>query len=148
MNHPAVGWAMALAAFVAGYLAYGWPGVALAFTAITFWLLLQFNRAVRVLRIAGGNPIGQVPNAVMLQARLVKGMRLPQILKLTKSLGRPIGDTPPGVVENYAWTDAGGDEVHVLLRDGRLIEWSLHRAAAEGAVDAATEAAANNGPAA
>jgi hypothetical protein len=130
LNHPAVSWALALAAFVVGYVGYGWAGVALAFTAVTFWLLLQFSRAVRVLRTAGGNPMGQVPNAVMLQAQLVKGMRLPQILKITQSLGRPIGDAPPGVVENYAWTDAGGDEVRVVLNNGRLIEWALHRAAA------------------
>ncbi len=129
MNHPAVGWLLAIAAFAAGYWVYGWKGLALAFTAITFWLLLQFNRAVRVLRTAGANPMGQVPNAVMLQARLVQGMRLPQILKLTQSLGRPIGDAPPGAVENYAWADGAGDEVHVQLRDGRLVEWSLHRSA-------------------
>ena len=130
MNHPAVSWGLALAAFVVGYVGYGWAGVALAFTAVTFWLLLLFSRAVRVLRTAGGNPVGQVPNAVMLQARLVKGMRLPQILKVTQSLGRPIGDAPPGVVENYVWTDAGGDEVRVVLQNGRLTEWALHRAAA------------------
>jgi len=130
MNHPAVGWGLALAAFVVGYLVYGWPGVALAFTAITFWLLLMFNRSVRVLRLAGANPMGQVPNAVMLQARLVKGMQMQQVLKQTQSLGRPIGDKPPGVVEHYAWADAGGDEVRVMLNNGRLVEWSLHRAAA------------------
>ncbi len=130
MNHPAVSWGLALAAFVVGYVGYGWAGVALAFTAVTFWLLLLFSRAVRVLRTAGSNPIGQVPNAVMLQAKLVKGMRLPQILKITQSLGRAIGDAPPGVVENYAWTDAGGDEVRVVLRNGRLTDWALHRAAA------------------
>jgi Flp pilus assembly protein TadB len=130
MNHPAFSWALALAAFVVGYVGYGWAGVALAFTAVTFWLLLQFSRAVRVLRTAGSNPMGQVPNAVMLHARLVKGMRLPQILKITQSLGRPIGEAPPGVVENYAWTDGGGDEVRVVLHGGRLTEWALHRAAA------------------
>ena len=130
MNHPAVNWGLALVAFVVGYVGYGWAGVALAFTAVTFWLLLQFSRAVRVLRTAGSNPMGQVPNAVMLQARLDKGMRLPQVLKVTQSLGRPIGDEPPGAVEHYAWTDGGGDEVRVVLRNGRVTEWALHRAAA------------------
>jgi hypothetical protein len=133
MNHPAFNWLLALAAFVVGYVGYGWAGVALAFTAVTFWLLLQFSRAVRVLRTAGSNPIGQVPNAVMLQAKLVQGMRLPQILKITQSLGRPLPTTAeaqPGEVEHYAWTDAGGDEVRVVLRSGRLTEWALHRAAA------------------
>jgi hypothetical protein len=130
MNHPAWSWGLALAAFAVGYAAYGWRGVALAFTAVTFWLLLQFSRALRVLRLAGDNPVGQVPNAVMLQARLSKGMRLPQVLKLTQSLGRRIGEAPEGDVEHYAWSDAGGDEVRVVLRDGRVTEWALHRAAA------------------
>jgi hypothetical protein len=130
VNHPAFGWLLALAAFAVGYVGYGWRGVALAFTAVTFWLLLQFSRAIRTLRMAGGRPVGQVPNAVMLQSRLVKGMRLQQILKLTQSLGRPCGDAPQGAVEHYAWTDAGGDEVRVVLRGGRLVDWALHRAAA------------------
>ena len=127
MNHPALGWGLALLAFVAGYVGYGWPGVALAFTATVFWLLLQFSRAVRVLKVAGGNPVGQVPNAVMLNARLSKGMRLPDILRTTKSLGRRLGEA--GTVETYVWTDAGGDEVHVELQGGRVSSWSLHRAA-------------------
>ena len=132
MNHFALGWMLALAAPVAGYIGYGWRGVALALTVTVFWLLLQFSRAVRVLRVAGGNPVGQVPNAVMLHARMATGMRLPDILKITKSLGRRIG-VEGGAVERYAWADAGADEVQVELRDGRVTAWSLRRAAAAAA---------------
>jgi hypothetical protein len=123
-----LGWALALAAFVAGYVGYGWRGAALALTAVVFWLLLQFSRSLRVLRAAAGRPVGSVDSAVMLHARLHAGMRLPQILKLTRSLGTKLADEPD---ETFAWADAGGDSVQVQLREGRLAAWTLHRA--EGA---------------
>jgi hypothetical protein len=118
-----LGWAMAALAVVMGYLSYGWLGLALALTVTAFWLLLQFSRALRVLRIASANPVGQVANAVMFQSKLNKGMRLPNLLKLTRSLGKKLADDP----ETYAWTDAAGDAVQVELRDGRLISWQLQR---------------------
>lgn len=120
-----LGWGLALLAFVAGYVGYGWRGVFLALTVVVFWLLLQFSRSLRVLRDAAGQPVGSVTSAVMLHSRLHEGMRLPQVLKLTKSLGQKIGDEPE---ETFAWTDPGGDSVHVQLREGRLARWTLHRA--------------------
>jgi hypothetical protein len=121
----AIGWALAAAALAAGYAGYGWPGVALAFSVIVFWLLLQFTRAVRTLRQAAGRPVGEVDSAVMLHAKLHAGMRLPQVLALTRSLGRKVGDTP----ETWAWRDAGGDEVQVQMQmQGTRVErWTLHR---------------------
>jgi hypothetical protein len=130
MNSPALGWALVIVGFAVAYASYGWRGVALAFTVTAFWLLLQFSRALRALREAGANPIGQVPNAVMLHARLQAGMRLPQILKITRSLGRRLDEQPGGALESYAWTDEGGDEVRVELRNGRVTSWELKRAGA------------------
>jgi hypothetical protein len=124
----AFGWGLAIAAVAAGYISYGWPGVAMAISAVVFWLLLQFSRALRVLREASGNPVGQVPNAVMLHARLQLGMRLPAILKMTRSLGRAVGDAPKGGRESFVWTDAGGDEVRVELLKGQVTAWVLKRA--------------------
>jgi hypothetical protein len=128
--HAASGWALAVAAVVVGYVGYGWRGLALALTITVFWLLLQFSRAVRVLREASGKPVGQVPNAVMLHAKLQVGMRLPAILKITRSLGQKTSEEAAGAPEGYSWTDAGGDQVRVELRDGRLTRWELQRAAA------------------
>lgn len=123
-----IGCALAVAALAVGWWSYGWQGVVLAITVIVFWLLLQFNRAVRVLRIAGSNPVGHVANAVMLHARLKTGMRLPEVLVLTRSLGHKVAEDPP--TETWAWTDAGGDTVQLTLRNGRLTHWELQRAAA------------------
>ena len=120
-----LGWLLALAALVAGYLGWGWRGVVLALTVIAFWLLLQFSRSLRVLRAAGGRPAGQVPSAVMLHSRLARGMRLLDIVKLTHSLGVRVSDEP----EVWAWRDAGGDELRVVVHRARVITWTLRRAA-------------------
>jgi hypothetical protein len=118
-----VGWALAVAAIAIGWVQWGWPGVVLAITVIAFWLLLQFSRALRVLRTAGQAPVGHVASAAMLNAKLHKGMRLPQILALTKSLGQKIADDP----ETFEWTDPGGDRVRLELRQARLALWTYLR---------------------
>lgn len=129
MNGAWLGWGLAVAAVAAGYVGYGWKGVALAVTVAFFWLLLQFSQSLRVLRIASERPVGAVPNAVMLNARLSPGMRLPEVLKLTRSLGRRVAEEP----ETWAWADAGGDEVVVQLDGGRISRWELKRKPAEPA---------------
>ena len=126
-----VGWALAVAAIAVGYAVYGWPGVVLAFSVIVFWLLLQFSRSLRVLRMASGNPVGAVPSAVMFNAKLQKGMRLRDVLQLTRSLGRRIVETDTD--ETWAWADAGGDEVQVHLHGGRVTAWNLSRSEAPAA---------------
>jgi hypothetical protein len=127
--NAAISWVLVVGAFAVGYIGYGWRGVALAVTVTVFWMLLQFSRALRVLKEAGGNPVGQVPSAVMLHSKLQKGMRLPAVLKLTRSLGRRLDDAAAAGPESYAWADAGGDEVRVELRGGRVAQWELKRVA-------------------
>jgi hypothetical protein len=126
--HPILTWLLPLAALGVGFRVYGWPGVVLALTVIAFWLLLQFSRTLRVMRLAAQAPVGHVANAVMFNAKLSRGLRLPQVIALTKSLGRQAPDTP---VETWVWADAGGDEVHVQFdASGRCSGWQLHRQAA------------------
>ncbi|MDT7833597.1 hypothetical protein [Aquabacterium sp. OR-4] len=135
----AFGWLLALAALLAGWFTYGWPGVALAFSVIVFWLLLQFSRAMRAMRQATGAPVGEVASAVMLNARLRQGLRLMDIIGMTRSLGEKLADTP----ESFRWRDAGGSSVTVELRAGRCVRWTLHRPE----VPEAPEAPAANTPA-
>jgi len=129
LHGAAVGWALAAIAITIGYLQWGWAGVALAVTMIVFWLLLQFSRALRVLRNAGRAPVGRIDSAVMLAARLQRGQRLPQILALTRSLGTRAGGEHDGR-EVFEWRDAGDDVVRAELVRGRLVHWQLLRAAA------------------
>jgi hypothetical protein len=129
MTDDVLGWGLAALAVGVGYWSYGWPGVLLAATAIVFWLLLQFSRALHTLRLAAGTPVGQVPSAVMLHARLQPGMRLTDVIKITRSLGRKVGDDP----ETFAWCDASGAEVQIEFVRGRSRVWQLQRNAQAGA---------------
>ena len=122
----ALAWGLVALAVAAGYVGYGWPGVLLAFTVTIFWLLMQFSRALRVMKHAASRPVGHVASAVMLQSRLHKGMTLAQVIKFTASLGRRCGDEP----EAWAWRDEAGDEVVVELQAGKLSAWRLQRAEA------------------
>ncbi len=123
---PLLGWVLAAMAVAAGYAGDGWRGVVLALSVVVFWLLLQFSRALRVMRRAAARPLGTVDSAVMLSARLQPGMKLMQVLALTRSLGLKAA----GASETWIWTDAGGDIVRVELRAGRIARVSLVRAAA------------------
>lgn len=127
--NAALGWALAIVAVTVGYLKYSWPGVALAVSVVVFWLLLQFSRALRVMRQAAGRPVGSLDNAVMFHAKLRLGMKLMDILPLTRSLGQKVADDP----ETFVWTDAGGDRVRVELRGGQCTAFALERAEAEAA---------------
>lgn len=120
-----IGGALALAALVLGGVLYGWKGVILALTAVVFWLLMQFTRLMRVMRMAGSSPVGHVDSAVMLNAKLKPGMKLVDVLPLTLSLGRKTADAP----ETYVWTDQGGVSVEVVLEGGRVARWNLQRPA-------------------
>jgi hypothetical protein len=118
-----IGWALAAALMLAGWQQYGWQGLLVAVSAVIFWLLLQFNKAVRVMRQAGSAPVGYVESAVMLNARLKAGMNMMQVVLMTRSLGQKTGDDP----ESYRWTDPGGSHVTVALRRGRIASWTLWR---------------------
>ncbi len=121
--NPWIGWVLATAALAAGWFAYGLRGVALAATVIAFWLLLQFNRLVRVMRGAAESPLGRVDSAVMLHAKLHAGLTMAKVVALTKSLGRRADDAR----EVYIWTDAGGASLSISFIKGRCASWVLAR---------------------
>jgi hypothetical protein len=118
-----IGIALALTALIGGGLLYGWQGLVLGVTIVSFWLLLQFSRFIRVMRIAAEAPMGQIDNAVMLSTKMRLGMKLVELLPLTRSLGNKLSTSP----ETYAWTDAGEVQLVVVLEQGRVSKWSLLR---------------------
>jgi Flp pilus assembly protein TadB len=120
---PLLGWALAVLAVAVGYAVWGWAGVALAVTVVVFWLLLQFSRALRVLRAAGSRPLGHVESALMLHSKLSPGLQMMQVVQLTKSLGERVREEP----ETWRWHDEGGDAVEVELAGGRVRSWQLLR---------------------
>jgi hypothetical protein len=134
----ALGWGLAALAVALGYAVYGWQGVAIAGSAMVFWLLLQLSRAMRVMRTAGDAPVGTVPSAVMLQSKMRAGLRLMDIILLTRSLGEKLADDP----ETYRWRDPGGDSVEVELAGGKVRSWRFNRVAEAAAPAAAPPAGA------
>ena len=123
--NPLLGWVLAVVAVAAGWQGYGWPGVALAASVIAFWLLMQFNRSLRVLRNAGTAPVGHIDSAVMLNAKLQAGMPMIKVVALTESLGRRVSEAP----ERWAWVDPGGAEVVLDFERGLCQRWALNRPA-------------------
>ena len=124
---PSLGWLLAVVGLAAGYRAYGWPGVLFAATVVVFWLLLQFSRALRAVRQAAEAPVGSLRSAVMLHAKLRKGMTLPQVLAATGSLGEKMDALSAGAEERWRWRDDSGAAVTVHLKRGKVFEWSLVR---------------------
>ena len=118
------------------YRSYGWAGVALVGGAIVMFLLLQFNRAMAVLRRAADRPIGTVASAVMLNAKLKPRVNLMHVVAMTRAIGelRTPKDTQP---EIFRWTDASGSWVDATFVAGRLTEWTLVRPSVSDEADAA-----------
>ncbi len=115
---------------VAGYR-YGWPGVAAISGGLVMWLLLHWTRLMTVMKRAASQPIGWLPSAVMLNAKLKPGVNLLHVVAMTRSLGERLsaeGEEP----ERYRWTDNGGSSVTVTLQGGRVTAWELQRPSAEG----------------
>jgi hypothetical protein len=134
MHNPWIGWLLVGALGVLSWRAYGpVEGIALTVTATVFWLLLQFGSAARAMKKAAQRPMGQVPSAVMLNARLRAGQTLLQTIRQTGSLGAPLaGD------DNWAWSDAGGARVELAFVRGKLARWSLVRPESQGDAEAGT----------
>jgi hypothetical protein len=70
----------------------------------------------------------------MLHAKLRTGMRLLDILPLTRSLGQKIDlEAAPSATsgaaadEVFEWSDASGARVRVVMARGRCAQWSLLR---------------------
>ena len=111
---------------------FGWPGIAMAAGGVVMWILLHFTRLMTILRKASDRPIGHVASAVMLNAKLKKGLTLMHVIAMTRSLGEQLsakGEQP----EVFAWTDNGRSCVRCTFVGGRLTDWSLDRSADTGA---------------
>jgi hypothetical protein len=129
-----LGWLLAAVFAFASWRAYDLAGLAFAASAIVFWLLLQFNRAIRVMKNAAASPVGHVASAVMFHARLARGMTMLQIVTRTRSLGRKV----EGSEDDWRWSDDGGASVVLHFERGRLSRWRIERPSElEGGSDAA-----------
>jgi hypothetical protein len=111
---------------VMAHRAYGWPGIALGLGALVMWVLMHMSRMLMVLRRAAQHPVGSVASAVMLHARLQRGMALLHVLGLAQALGQRL-DAPDTAHELYQWTDASQATVRCTFAHGKLVQWELLR---------------------
>ena len=120
----------ALVFTVGAWRQFGWPGLALAAGGVVMWVLLHFTRLMSILQKAAKRPVGYVASAVMLNAKLKKGLTLMHVMAMTQSLGalQTPKDTQPEV---FVWTDPGASKVTCTFVNGKLQEWVLERPAAE-----------------
>ena len=130
----------ALLVAVAGYRAYGWPGLALIGGGLVMWVLLHFTRMLQVLKRAANQPVGHVSSAVMLHSRLSAGQSLLHVVALTRSLGLLASpkDTQP---ERFRWSDASQSSVLCVFQGGKLQSWELTRPAIETRANPSDESA-------
>ncbi len=111
---------------------FGWPGIAMAAGGVVMWVLLHFARLMHILKKAAERPIGHVASAVMLNAKLRKGMTLMHVIAMTRSLGAL--QTPKDVQpEVFHWTDTGQSTVACTFVGGKLQAWTLTRPVQEAA---------------
>ena len=111
---------------------FGWPGIAMAAGGVVMWVLLHFTRLMHILKKAAERPIGHVASAVMLNAKLRKGMTLMHVIAMTRSLGAlqtPKDEQP----EVFHWTDTGQSTVACTFVGGKLQAWTLTRPVQEAA---------------
>lgn len=129
---------LGLLALLAGaWQAGGWPGVALAASALVLWALLHYTRLITVMKRAANRPMGYVGSAVMLNAKLRPRLPLLHVVALTQSLGERLSPDE-AMPEVYRWRDPGGSSVTAEFSGGRLVRWTLARPGARDADDGMT----------
>jgi hypothetical protein len=139
--------AAVVAAAVVSWLQMGWQGLALVSGALVMWGMLHITRLLTIFKRTANRPVGYVDSAVMLNAKLRKGVPLIHVLALTRSLGVLQGEKT-GQSEVFLWTDAGGSHVTCTFTAGRLMAWELWRPPVEaGGADAGVAAGGGEGAA-
>lgn len=115
---------------IGGWRTMGWPGIALVAGGVVMWILMHFTRLMTILKKAANRPVGHVGSAVMLNAKLKKGVTLMHVIAMTRSLGQlqsPREEQP----EIFTWTDAGESCVTCTFVGGKLTLWQLQRPATQ-----------------
>lgn len=114
---------------VGAWREFGWPGLAMTAGALVMWVLLHFTRLMHILKRAADRPIGRVPSAVMLNAKLKPGVTLMHVIAITRSLGQ-LHTEPNAQPEVFSWRDNTDSVVTCTFVGGKLAEWRLERPSA------------------
>jgi hypothetical protein len=115
-----------LALLYAGWHSAGWGGLAFAVGGIVMFVLVNFSRMMGVLNRASNSPKGYVGSAVMLNAKLKRGVNLLHVMAMTRSIGEALSEEGADP-ELFRWTDDSGSSVTCEFVNGRLAKWTLER---------------------
>ncbi len=127
---------------IGAWQAFQWAGIALAVGGVVMWVWLHFTRLITILKKAADRPIGHVASAVMLNAKLKKGVSLMHVIAMTRALGQlhsPKDEQP----EIFSWTDASDSTVTCTFVGGKLSDWQLNRPDNHSDTDTDTDGNAN-----
>ena len=138
-------WVAGVAMVAVAYQKYGWPGVAAVSGGIVMWMLLHFTRMLTVLKRAANQPMGYVASAVMLNAKLKKGVNLLHVMALTRSIGL-LQTEKEAQPEVYRWQDNGGSHVTCTFMNGKLQHWRLYRPPVDAPAQEAATPESASGP--
>jgi hypothetical protein len=119
------------------FRAFGWWGFSLVSSGIIFWLLQLSTRLMQTMERAADQPVGSVSNAIMFHAQLHDGLRLLKVIGLAASLGQRL-PSDDKTMDIFEWRDGSDDRVQCHFQEGRLRQWTLVRAADQGAAQDAT----------
>ncbi len=108
------------------YQRFGWGGVAIAVGALVMWMLLHFTRMMVVMRRAAAKPVGYVASAVMLNAKLKRGMTLLHVVAMTRAFGKLLSGKNQQP-EIFRWIDNGDSHVTCEFAGGKLVKWEMFR---------------------
>ncbi len=112
------------------YQHFGGLGLAAALGALVMFALVYLTRFMKVMQRAAQRPVGHVDSAVMLHAKLSKGMPLLRVISMTGALGQAC--TEAGAEpELFRWADESLSSVDCEFVGGRLNNWTLRRPDAE-----------------
>lgn len=119
---------------VFAYRSYEWMGIAFVISGGVMWALLHLSRTLQVFKKAANRPIGYVDSAVMLNAKLKKGMSLLHVIALTKSLGQQDAIKGAENTENkkkevFSWRDGSDSFVICEFENGKLRHFQMTRPA-------------------
>ena len=119
------------------FRAFGWWGFSLVSSGIIFWLLQLSTGLMQTMERAADQPVGSVSNAIMFHAQLHNGLRLLKVIGLAASLGQRL-PSDDKTMDIFEWRDGANDCVQCHFQEGRLRQWTLVRAADQGAAQDAT----------
>jgi len=129
-QQPLVGRILVASFIVLASWLYGWQGFIASITFWVFWLILQFNQTVRMLKVLSERPAGVVSSVPKLANQLRKGMSMLEIVKHSQCLGAAtnVPELPPQALmaeQIWQWRDSTGMQIKIYTYRECCLYWEV-----------------------